>query len=93
MAGEYFGIAPVEGLASGCITLTHNSGGMKEFIPEEFRWETYDDLKDKIVRFMESTEESLNWEKKREEMWSKISVLNPEAFQNSIWSHVQTLIS
>ena len=93
MEGEHFGIAPIEGLASGCITLVHNSGGMKEFIPEEFRWESYDDLKEKIVRYMESTEESSNWEKKRKELWSKILVLNPEAFQNSIWSHIQTLIS
>jgi glycosyltransferase involved in cell wall biosynthesis len=93
MEGEHFGIAPVEGLASGCITFVHNSGGMKEFIPEEFRFESYDDLKNKILRCMESTEESLNWEKKREELWSKISVLNPETFQSSIWSHIQTLIS
>jgi glycosyltransferase involved in cell wall biosynthesis len=93
MEGEHFGIAPVEGLASGCLTLVHNSGGMKEFFPEEFRWESYDDLKDKIVVCMESTEESLNWEKKRKDLWSEISVLNLEAFQNGIWSHVQTLIS
>lgn len=92
MEGEHLGIAPIEGLASGCITLVHNSGGMKEFIPEEFRWESYDDLKDKIVRCMESTEESLNWEKKRRELWSKISVLNAETFQNNIWSHLQTLV-
>jgi glycosyltransferase involved in cell wall biosynthesis len=93
MEREHFGIAPIEGLASGCITLVHNSGGMKEFIPEEFRWESYDDLKEKIVRYMESTEESSNLEKKRKELWSKILVLNPETFQNSIWSRLQTLIS
>jgi glycosyltransferase involved in cell wall biosynthesis len=93
MEGEHFGIAPIEGLASGCVTLVHNSGGMKEFIPEEFRWASYDDLKDKIVRCMESADESLDWEQKRQELWGKISVLNPEAFQNSIWSHIQTLIS
>jgi glycosyltransferase involved in cell wall biosynthesis len=92
MEGEHFGIAPVEGLASGCVTLVHNSGGMKEFIPEEFRWETYEDLKEKIVKYMESAEESVNWQKKREELWNKISALNPGTFQNSIWSHVQNLI-
>jgi glycosyltransferase involved in cell wall biosynthesis len=32
MEGEHFGIAPVEGLASGCVTLVHNSGGMREFL-------------------------------------------------------------
>jgi len=92
MEGEHFGIAPIEGLASGCITLVHNSGGMKEFIPEEFRWQNYDDLKEKIVKSMESTQQSMDWETKRKDLWSKISVLNPETFQNSIWSYVQTLI-
>ena len=93
MEGEHFGIAPIEGLASGCITLVHNSGGMKEFIPEEFRWENYADLKQKIVKYIESTQESANWEKTRKELWSKISVLNIEEFQSKIWLHVQALIS
>jgi FKBP-type peptidyl-prolyl cis-trans isomerase (trigger factor) len=66
---------------------------MKEFIPEEFRWQSYDDLKQKIVKHMESENESANWENKREQWWSKISVLNPETFPNSIWSHMQTLVS
>jgi glycosyltransferase involved in cell wall biosynthesis len=92
MEGEHFGIAPIEGLASGCITLVHNSGGMKEFIPEEFRWQNYDDLKEKIVKFMDSTQQNVDWETKRKELWSKISVLNPETFQNNIWSNIQTLI-
>jgi len=93
MEGEHFGIAPVEGLASGCVTLVHNSGGMKEFITKEFRWQSYDDLKDKIVTCMESTEDNLNWAEKRKKLWDKISVLNPKNFQNNIWSHLQTLIS
>ena len=93
MEGEHFGIAPIEGLASGCVTMVHNSGGMKEFIPEEFRWENYDDLKEKIVKYMESTQESANWEKTRKELWSKISELNTQEFQNKIWLHVQELTS
>ncbi len=66
MEGEHFGIAPVEGLASGCVTMVHNSGGMKEFIPEEFRWENYDDLKEKIVRYMEGENASADWESTRQ---------------------------
>jgi hypothetical protein len=66
---------------------------MREFIPEEFRWENYADLKDKIVRYMESTDESLNWQKKRSELWSKISDLDPQNFQNNIWSYIQKLVS
>ncbi len=93
MEGEHFGIAPIEGLASGCITLVHNSGGMKEFIPEEFRWENYADLKEKIVRYMEFSQESANWEKTRKELWNKISELNTQEFQNNIWLHVKKLTS
>jgi glycosyltransferase involved in cell wall biosynthesis len=89
MEGEHFGIAPVEGLASGCVTMVHNSGGMKEFIPDEFRWESYDDLKEKIVKYMEDDNLSVGWEDKRQQLWSKISVLNPEAFQNKIWSQLK----
>lgn len=92
MEGEHFGIAPVEGLASGCVTLVHNSGGMKEFIPDEFRWETYEDLKQKIVRYMEDKNAIKNWEGNRQLLWSKISVLTPETFQNRIWSHIQGVL-
>ena len=92
MEGEHFGIAPVEGLASGCVTVVHNSGGMKEFIPDEFRWETYDDLKAKIVNYMETENMTDSWEIKRPQLWSKISVLTPEVFQSNIWSNVKILI-
>ena len=93
MEGEHFGIAPVEGLASGCVTLVHNSGGIKEFIPEEFRWKNYDDLKEKILRYMESQNESAIWENKRQQLWSKILILNPETFQKRLWYHIQNLLN
>ncbi len=92
MEGEHFGIAPVEGLASGCVTIVHNSGGMKEFIPDEFRWETYADLKEKIVQCIEGKDADANWEIKRPKLWSKISVLTPETFQNKIWSQLRGLL-
>jgi glycosyltransferase involved in cell wall biosynthesis len=92
MEGEHFGIAPVEGLASGCVTIVHNSGGMKEFIPDEFRWETYDDLKQKIINYMENVDASASWESKRQQFWNKISALSPEEFQKNIWSNLKTLV-
>ena len=90
MEGEHFGIAPIEGLASGCVTVVHNSGGMVEFIPQEYRWETYDDLKQKIIKYMQV---SASWELKHKELWSKISVLTPEIFKKNIWKHIENLIS
>jgi glycosyltransferase involved in cell wall biosynthesis len=89
MEGEHFGIAPVEGLASGCVTIVHNSGGMKEFIPDEYRWDNYDDLKAKIVQCMEDEHAGADWEIMRPQLWGKISALNPEAFQNKIWGQIQ----
>jgi glycosyltransferase involved in cell wall biosynthesis len=89
MEGEHFGIAPVEGLASGCVALVHDSGGMKEFIPQEYRWDTYDDLKEKIVKNMEAYNV---WEIKRRELWDKISVLTPEGFEKQIWTYVEDLL-
>ncbi len=93
MEGEHFGIAPVEGLASGCVTLVHNSGGMKEFIPPEFRWETYEDLKTKILEYMDKNETIDSWEIQRQQLWSRISVLDPKEFENQIWSNIQPFIS
>lgn len=90
MEGEHFGIAPVEGLASGCVTVVHDSGGMKEFIPNQYRWQSIDDLKEKLERYMEA--ENL-WEFKRKELWSRISTLTPEVFQEKIWAALLTLVT
>lgn len=38
---EHFGIAPEEGIKSGCLTYVHNSGGAKEFCQS---WNTFDEL-------------------------------------------------
>lgn len=90
MQGEHFGIAPVEGLASGCVTIVHDSGGMKEFIPKEFRWDNYADLKQKIIMNMETKEPSQ--QKQLKGLWEKISILTPEIFQSNIWTQVEKLI-
>ncbi len=92
MEGEHFGIAPMEALASGCITLVHNSGGSGEFIPEGFRWDTFENLKEKITRLAESTDDYTLWNEKKAELREKISVLKPENFEENIWSNVAALI-
>jgi glycosyltransferase involved in cell wall biosynthesis len=92
MEGEHFGIAPMEALASGCITLVHNSGGSGEFIPEEFRWSTFEDLKEKIAGLAESTDDYAVWNQKKEALREKILVLKPENFEGQIWANVAALI-
>jgi glycosyltransferase involved in cell wall biosynthesis len=91
MKGEHFGIAPMEAIASGCVTMVHNSGGSGEFIPEEFRWSTFEDLKEKIAGLVSSTNNYALWDKKKEELREKISVLKPLNFEQQIWSNVATL--
>ena len=91
MEGEHFGIAPMEALASGCITIVHNSGGAPEFIPEEFRWSTFEELKQKIAQLVNSPNGFGVWEMKKEALRDKISVLKPENFEEQIWSSVAVL--
>jgi len=91
MEGEHFGIAPMEALASGCITLVHNSGGSGEFIPEEFRWSTFEDLKQKVAWLIASTDGNGIWNQKKDALRNKISVLKPENFEAHVWSTVAPL--
>lgn len=92
MEGEHFGIAPMEALASGCVTLVHNSGGSGEFIPAEFRWNTSEDLKEKVALLVDSTDNYALWNLKKGELRDKILVLKPENFEQHIWANVATLI-
>jgi glycosyltransferase involved in cell wall biosynthesis len=50
MVGEHFGISIVEAMAMGCIPIVHNSGGMKEFVPDRYRYETLHEAARKIER-------------------------------------------
>jgi glycosyltransferase involved in cell wall biosynthesis len=92
MEGEHFGIAPMEALASGCLTIVHNSGGSGEFIPEDFRWNTFEDLKEIISKLVASLNPYDSWNKKKEEMRDKISVLQPFNFEHQIWTNVAALL-
>ena len=49
MVGEHFGISIVEAMALGCVPIAHNSGGMKEFVPEQYRYETIQEAAEKIT--------------------------------------------
>jgi glycosyltransferase involved in cell wall biosynthesis len=92
MEGEHFGIAPMEALAAGCITLVHNSGGAGDFIPEDYRWNTVEDLKEKIAKVSDTACFSSEWSRKRMVLQSKISVLKPRSFEDQIWDNVEKLM-
>jgi glycosyltransferase involved in cell wall biosynthesis len=92
MEGEHFGIAPMEALASGCITLVHNSGGSGDFIPQEYRWDTLQDLKEKIGKLAESGYSVEAWNMKKKVLQQKIAVLRPKNFEEQIWANVEVLM-
>jgi len=91
MEGEHFGIAPMEALASGCVPLVHNSGGIREFIPEDFRWNTIESLKEKILEFNNLNNQSfLNM--KMKDLQETTHLLKPDNFEETIWINVSKLI-
>ncbi len=92
MEGEHFGIAPMEALASGCLTFVHDSGGAGEFVTSEFRWSTFEDLKTKITNAIDSASPNTLWAEQKEQIRKKISVLKPESFEEQIWTTVETLL-
>lgn len=50
MVGEHFGISIVEAMALGCIPIVHDSGGMVEFVPAQYRYQTVSDAAEIIGR-------------------------------------------
>lgn len=50
MVGEHFGISIAEAMAMGCIPVVHNSGGAKEFVPAEYRYENIHEAAQKIEK-------------------------------------------
>jgi len=47
---EHFGISIVEAMATGCIPIVHNSGGAKEYVPTDYRYENIHDAAQKIEK-------------------------------------------
>lgn len=47
---EHFGISIVEGMASGCIPVVHNSGGPREFVPQDQRFDGIEDAAEKVEK-------------------------------------------
>jgi glycosyltransferase involved in cell wall biosynthesis len=61
MVGEHFGISIVEAMALGCLPIVHDSGGMREFVPEQYRYKTLEEAASKI------SNEIGNWSKGKAE--------------------------
>jgi alpha-1,2-mannosyltransferase len=62
---EHFGISIVEGMASGCVPVVHDSGGAKEFVPENLRYNSIEEAAEILKRTVD------NWTPNQAEDFSK----------------------
>ncbi len=60
---EHFGIAPLEAIASGCITFCHNSGGPKLVIENKINGILFNN-EEELIQLMIEIETKKNWQKK-----------------------------
>ncbi|MGB9883159.1 MAG: glycosyltransferase, partial [Microgenomates group bacterium] len=60
---EHFGIAPLEAIASGCITFCHNSGGPKIIINNKTNGFLFDNQK-QLIELMIKIETDKDWQQK-----------------------------
>lgn len=50
MVGEHFGISIVQAMAMGCVPIVHDSGGAREFVPENYRYNDMYEAAAKITK-------------------------------------------
>lgn len=54
---ETFGITVVEALAAGCVPISHDSGAIPEYVPQEFRYSNFDEAAEKVAMHINSKNE------------------------------------
>jgi glycosyltransferase involved in cell wall biosynthesis len=47
---EHFGISIVEAMSSGCIPVVHDSGGAREFVPDDLRYKSVEEAAEKVEK-------------------------------------------
>jgi len=87
---EHFGISVVEAMAMGCVPIVHDSGGTKEFVPKNLRYQTIYEAAAKITKELSgcSSRKAIEWaktaDKFKEENFSKdfMQLFNQYTAQN-----------
>ena len=84
---EPFGISIVEGMAAGLIPVAHNSGGPREFVPEEWRYEEAEEAAEKIRRALKAWNPG-----KAEEMRWRAHYFREERFEAEVLNLVEAFL-
>lgn len=78
---EHFGVSIIDAMASGCVPITHDSGGPKMFVPEKFRYTNSDEAAEKIEKAI------LEWSPKQAlEMRNITLKFRQEVFSKNLFS-------
>jgi glycosyltransferase involved in cell wall biosynthesis len=88
MIGEHFGISIVEAMAAGCIPIVHNSGGMTEFVPSEYRYQTVEEAAEVIDHSLDrwTPDEAARMRSIAEKFRQEVFVTN---FAETLRSHLE----
>lgn len=85
---EPFGISIAEGMAAGLIPVAHNSGGPREFVPQEWRYETVEEAVEKVEKALHGWNPKL-----AEEMRLKVYYFREERFEEEVLKIVEEFLS
>jgi alpha-1,2-mannosyltransferase len=50
---EHFGVSIIEAMSSGCIPVVHDSGGPREFVPQDLRYRSIEEAAEKVEKVMD----------------------------------------
>lgn len=83
---EPFGIGIAEGMAAGCIPIVHDSGGPREFVPQEWRYRDAAEAASKIRLALKTWSPQM-----AQELHRSVSCFSEERFQTQILAVVESL--
>lgn len=81
--GESFGVAAIEGMASGCVPVVRDSGALRETVIEDvgFRWRSNEEAAEYIKEVLSN--EGMRKEKARKSI-ERAKLFTPEKFENRV---------
>lgn len=87
MRGEPFGISVVEAMAAGIIPIVPSTGGVTEFVPKEYQFESLDEACNKIQAAMKASDTE------RQKLSEIAEEFSAEDYENQFAFFIKTVLS